>query len=51
VEEAVFILKRDNIEVFRAATDAEIMAYIHRKHSFSFHHAIKFEGYSLEETT
>lgn len=43
-----YILKRDGVEVERGDEFA-LLAYIHRTHSFSFDHALRFEGYSVEE--
>lgn len=42
------ILKRDGVEVTRG-TWSELVEWIHRNHCYSFDHAIKHEGYSVEE--
>lgn len=39
---------RDNQKVFEG-TQYDCMKYIHTKHSFSFHWACEFEGYSIKE--
>lgn len=41
-----FDLQRDGKTVF-TGTEAEIYAYLHRKHSFSVDHALKYEGYKI----
>lgn len=43
----IFILKRDGIEVARGEAFS-LFDYIHRTHSFSWSHALRFEGYSVE---
>ena len=45
-----YILKRDGVEVERGDEFA-LIAYIHRAHSFSFDHALRFEGYSVERAS
>jgi hypothetical protein len=44
----MWILKRDGKEVVRG-TELECMQYIHQNHCYSVDHAIKYEGYTLEE--
>ena len=43
-----FNLYRDGELIF-TGTEIQLMQYIHRRHSFSFSHAIQFEGYSYEQ--
>ena len=45
----VYVLKLDGVEVGQYADYIEIMARIHNQHSFSLSHALKYEGYSVEE--
>lgn len=42
-----WVLKRDGIEVCRG-TEFDCVRYIHRNHCYSVHHALTFEGYTLE---
>jgi len=44
-----YIIKRDEIEVKRVESELEVMVYFHRTHSYSMDHALKYEGYSIEE--
>jgi hypothetical protein len=46
--EKMQVLKRDGREVKRG-TYIEVLDYIHRNHSYSFDHAVRFEGYSVED--
>jgi hypothetical protein len=41
-----FVLHHDGVEVVRGTED-ECVRYIHRNHSYSFDHAIKYEGFTL----
>jgi hypothetical protein len=45
----MWILKRDGVEVTRG-TDIECIRYIHTCHSYSLSHALRYEGYSMEES-
>lgn len=42
------IILRDGVEVNRVKTDAELLAWFHKTHSFSMSHALQYEGYSLQ---
>lgn len=46
----VFILKRDGVEVERGDAFA-LFDHIHKTHSFSWDHALRFEGYSVERAS
>jgi hypothetical protein len=41
-------LKRDNKEVLKGDW-FDVYKYIHKTHSFSTDHALKYEGYTVEE--
>lgn len=41
-----YILRRDGQEVIRGS-EQEIWQYIHRNHSYSINHALRYEGYSI----
>ena len=41
-------LYRDG-ELIMTGTEFQLMRYVHSKHSFSFLHALKYEGYSWEQ--
>lgn len=45
-----YILRRDGVEVARG-NEFDLLAYIHRTHSFSFDYALKYAGYSVREVT
>lgn len=45
-----YILKRDGREVMRG-TEQEIWQWIHRNHSYSIDHALRYEGYSIVPAT
>lgn len=45
--DAQLVLRRDGAEVMRG-TELEIWDWIHRNHSYSVHHACRWEGYSIE---
>jgi hypothetical protein len=45
----VFILKREGKEIKRCNNEYDVMEWIHKHHSYSFYHAVKYEGYSVEE--
>jgi hypothetical protein len=44
----MLILKRDGVEVMRG-DDFQVLAWIHCNHSYSLDHAVRHEGYSVEE--
>lgn len=43
-----YILLRDGKEVMRGYED-DCMKFIHKNHSYSFDHALKYEGYSIKK--
>lgn len=43
----IFTLKRDGKEILKGS-EITILDYIHMSHSFSLSHALKYEGYSVE---
>ncbi len=47
-EPKIYILFRDGKEIM-SGNEFEVLKYIHRNHSYSFDHAIKYEGYSMKE--
>jgi hypothetical protein len=44
-----WLLTRDGVEVSRFETESAAWAYLHRVHSYSVDHALRFEGYRLAE--
>jgi hypothetical protein len=46
----VIILKRDSVEVMRGSW-TDIYRFIHRTHSYSTDHALRHEGYGVEEVS
>jgi hypothetical protein len=44
-----FVLYRDGVELFRTNDDLDILRYLHETHGYSMDHAIKHEGYKVEE--
>ena len=47
--EKTYILYHDGKEIMRGK-EFEILKYIHQHHSYSLNHALKYEGYSIEES-
>lgn len=41
-------LKRDGVEIIKGDW-VDIYKYIHKTHSYSTDHALRYEGYSIEE--
>lgn len=50
MQKKTYILYHDGKEIM-TGSEFEILKYIHRHHSYSLSHALKYEGYSIEETT
>jgi hypothetical protein len=44
----MFYLKRDGGLKFSASAEVDIWRWLHRNHSFSVDHALKWEGYTIE---
>jgi hypothetical protein len=45
---SVVVLLLDNRPVATFSDYSGVVAYIHRTHSYSFSHALQYEGYSVE---
>ncbi len=48
-ESKILVLKRDGKEIFRSKNESEIYDKLHDLHSGSWDHALKYEGYSIDE--
>jgi hypothetical protein len=44
-----YLIKRDGVEVKRVKSELEVVVYFHSTHSYSMNHALKYEGYAVEE--
>lgn len=45
----VFIISRDGEELTTVTGEFELMRWFHQKHSYSLHHAVTYEGYSITD--
>lgn len=48
--ETLYTMKRDGNVVLSNASYGECVRYIHRTHSYSMHHALVWEGYTISQT-
>jgi hypothetical protein len=45
----MFTIYRDDEAVTTVATESDVLAWFHRNHSYSMHHATAYEGYSVRD--
>jgi hypothetical protein len=45
----IYLIKRDGVEIKRVESEIAVVVYFHRSHPYSMSHALKYEGYSIEE--
>lgn len=46
----MFTITRDGQPITTVATESDVLAWFHRQHSYSMHHATTYEGYSVYKT-
>lgn len=44
-------IARDGEHVTTVANEAELMRWFHSQHSYSMHHAVTWEGYSITDSS
>ena len=46
----MFTIRRDNEFIITVDNEWELMRWFHRQHSYSMHHAVTYEGYSITDS-
>ena len=46
----MFTISRDNEFIITVDNEWELMRWFHRRHSYSMHHAVTYEGYSITDS-
>ena len=47
----VFTISRDGEKLTTVTGEFELMHYFHRKHPYSIHHAVTYEGYRIQDSS
>lgn len=45
----MFTITRDGQPIVTVDTESDVLAWFHRNHSYSMHHATAYEGYAVQD--